>query len=414
MEKDKTKEEIFLEKLLENNLTLTNEYNNQIKIMNVAKQKFKCYNSDGYVIYLSYNQLTSSSNFNMQIFLKTNKSKALNIMNFIKTKENHDYLNILNENSITEDSKIIELECLLCEDIFDLNIEEFSKSKKHICSCRDTDKSGQLDKIIKEISEINKSIEIIKQPYRGVQTKLECKCLINDNHKNFFSNVPHLRRGQGCPECKTENLKERFKSSIEELREDMLNINSNIIIVSEEYINSDTHVKCKCLIDGHEWSASPGNLRQGYGCPECSKPDFFNLQRNELNKDDWKNIQACVYAIKIEITNDVETFFKIGFSSNVNKRIKSITDEYKKDGIEAVIDITDTINCSKYQAIIIEKHLLEKFKDYRYKPNNYFKGETECFSSNEIIRGFKIEKDNFMSNQSVYIDNVYRKIGGVK
>lgn len=35
------------------------------------------------------------------------------------------------------------------------------------------------------------------------------------------------------------------------------------------YINTRTKIKCKCKIDGYEWSPRPNDLLRGHGCPKC-------------------------------------------------------------------------------------------------------------------------------------------------
>lgn len=40
--------------------------------------------------------------------------------------------------------------------------------------------------------------------------------------------------------------------------------------LSAQYISADTHLRWRCA-RGHEWNASPGNVRAGTWCPECCK-----------------------------------------------------------------------------------------------------------------------------------------------
>lgn len=60
------------------------------------------------------------------------------------------------------------------------------------------------------------------------------------------------------------------KHTLETIKEKLKEINSNIEILSKEYINNSTKLKCKCLIDGYEWGVTWGHLSQGRGCPECA------------------------------------------------------------------------------------------------------------------------------------------------
>ena len=44
--------------------------------------------------------------------------------------------------------------------------------------------------------------------------------------------------------------------------------NKNIIILGG-YVNSSTRILVKCIRDGYEWEAMPGELLKGCGCPAC-------------------------------------------------------------------------------------------------------------------------------------------------
>lgn len=47
-------------------------------------------------------------------------------------------------------------------------------------------------------------------------------------------------------------------------------IKNPFIAVVGRYINSETKILHKCLIDGHEWYAKPNNILHGKGCPKCT------------------------------------------------------------------------------------------------------------------------------------------------
>ena len=76
-----------------------------------------------------------------------------------------------------------------------------------------------------------------------------------------WNNLKHKR---GCPKCGG-----KIKLTLNEIKERLKEISPNIIILSDEYINSNAKLKCKCKIDGHEWSPTWGSLSQGIGCPAC-------------------------------------------------------------------------------------------------------------------------------------------------
>ena len=61
------------------------------------------------------------------------------------------------------------------------------------------------------------------------------------------------------------------KLTLEEVKNKLFMINGNIEIISTEYINAKTHLKCKCLLDGYEWYSAWVNLGKGKGCPKCAR-----------------------------------------------------------------------------------------------------------------------------------------------
>ncbi len=69
------------------------------------------------------------------------------------------------------------------------------------------------------------------------------------------------------------------KLTIEEIKNRLTIINSNIEILSLEYINAKVNLKCKCLIDGYEWDANWSNLSQNKGCPKCAKKENLSIMK---------------------------------------------------------------------------------------------------------------------------------------
>ena len=55
----------------------------------------------------------------------------------------------------------------------------------------------------------------------------------------------------------------------EQFIEELGKVNSDIEVLSV-YKNSNTKIKCKCLIDGHIWEVFPSSILKRHGCPKCS------------------------------------------------------------------------------------------------------------------------------------------------
>lgn len=68
------------------------------------------------------------------------------------------------------------------------------------------------------------------------------------------------------------------KKTQDEFVQEIQSINPNIEIIGK-YVNSNTKIQCRCLIDGHVWSAVPFSLIKGIGCPKCAVSKRAELHR---------------------------------------------------------------------------------------------------------------------------------------
>lgn len=118
------------------------------------------------------------------------------------------------------------------------------------------------DEYVEELMSINPNIEVLEQ-YINKDTAIKHKCLI-DSYE-WYPIPNNLLRGAKCPRC---SRVERYTT--EEFKSRLKLINSDVEIL-EEYINSSTPIKAKCLIDEYIWSVRPGDLLSGYGCPKCGR-----------------------------------------------------------------------------------------------------------------------------------------------
>lgn len=122
------------------------------------------------------------------------------------------------------------------------------------------------------------TVEIVGE-YVGVHKHIKCRCKIDGNE---WDSTPHdLLRGNGCYQCfirrricKHEDFVKRVEA-----------MNPNIEFLTE-YKKNMEKIKCKCKIDGYEWTTLPNRILNGQGCPKCGgkiiDPDEF--QKNTYNK----------------------------------------------------------------------------------------------------------------------------------
>lgn len=111
------------------------------------------------------------------------------------------------------------------------------------------------------LREINPDIDIVSE-FKNGDTQVRCRCKI-DNYE--WESKPYtLIRGFGCAKCggKLQKTNEDFVKELSQV--------TNKIELLTHYVNSDTKIKCRCRIDGYEWSTQPSHLLNGHGCPKCS------------------------------------------------------------------------------------------------------------------------------------------------
>ena len=117
------------------------------------------------------------------------------------------------------------------------------------------------DQYIEEVLRINPNIEVI-HTYINARTPILHMCK-KCGHKWNISpdNVLH---NYGCPKCAGV-----MKHTTDNFIHALFNVNDRINVIGE-YINANTKIRCKCLIDDYEWDAIPRSLLNGHGCPLCA------------------------------------------------------------------------------------------------------------------------------------------------
>jgi len=243
---------------------------------------------------------------------------------------------------------------------------------------------------LKEVKErlkvINPNIEILSDEYVNSKAKLCCKCSIDDNI--WYANWGHLKDGHGCPKCGIKTQVGARTFSIEYIKEKLMEINSNIIILSEYYKNSNTKLRCKCLIDEYEWETTWNSLSQGKGCHKCANIIKLSIEDIKLKiikdnyvpiSDEYKNSKS-----KFAISDTAGYKYFLTISDILHN---SNHDEYKFDKRNKFnvqnIKLWLKLNNSKY-TLISNKNTAttQKMKWYCPECDNEFK----C-SFNSIKRG---------------------------
>lgn len=113
----------------------------------------------------------------------------------------------------------------------------------------------------------------------GLKKCSKCGRILSVEQFNIDNRIDGLHNK--CKECATKYDMQRFKNikngthvvkpykTHEQFMQELYKVNSDIIVLSK-YRGRFSEIKCKCKIDGYEWSTTPNNLLNGIGCPKCN------------------------------------------------------------------------------------------------------------------------------------------------
>lgn len=122
------------------------------------------------------------------------------------------------------------------------------------------------EKYIEEVNKINPDIEVIDK-YQDAKTPIKHYC---KKHNIFWNAFPdNILKGNGCIMCRNEKIGDKNRKNHKQYIKELKILNPNIIVV-EKYVNANTPILHKCLKDGYEWYARPGNILSNKGCPKCA------------------------------------------------------------------------------------------------------------------------------------------------
>lgn len=125
----------------------------------------------------------------------------------------------------------------------------------------------------------------------------------------------------------------------------------------------------KFSLNNNNYIATIDSLMNGYFSDESPK-GTFNTTIMERNKNMFLKTPCFVY--KIRLFNNNESFYKVGITTkDIKIRFRSFPYDY---------EVLEIISINLYDAYIIEQEIHNHLKEYKYKPQIKFGGNTECFT----------------------------------
>ena len=112
----------------------------------------------------------------------------------------------------------------------------------------------------------------ISARYVGANSKLKWEC--GEGHR-WEAKPGHIKEGHWCPKCGFKKSAEAQKLTITEMQQ--IAIARGGICLSTKYTNINTKLKWECR-EGHQWEATPGNIKSGKWCRKCAGLEKLTIE----------------------------------------------------------------------------------------------------------------------------------------
>lgn len=202
-------------------------------------------------------------------------------------------------------------------------------------------------------------------------------------HGEFTVYMQNHFKGQGCPQCSAINYSKIRTKTTKEFIQLAKEVHKNDCDYTDTlYISSREKVKIKCNIHNEYFEILPSNHLTGTKCKKCFSENQSKLFKGREGTCGYTRSgyvkqangrEACVYLIKCFSDNN-EFFYKIG------KTFLDITKRFTKSNICYNFEVTHLHFGEAGYIYDLENELHRQYKKYKYKPNNWFAGYTECYN----------------------------------
>lgn len=184
---------------------------------------------------------------------------------YLLEERNGEYILISSFEGMNSD---ISLKHVVCNNAFNVIAGKFIYQKSVCPVCSRTKKLTN-EEFLLRIKNINKNI-LPLEDYKGANTRIKYKCLI-DGYE-WTTTPACIFNGQGCPKC----VKRHHRTALE-FADDLFDINPDIGILGK-YINMKSKILVECKLDGYIWEVVPFSLLNGIKCPRCSGVERYSTE----------------------------------------------------------------------------------------------------------------------------------------
>lgn len=141
------------------------------------------------------------------------------------------------------------------------------------------------EEFIEELRLSNKNfdnIEVITK-YSGIKNKIGCKCKICGCE--WYTSAEVLKNGSGCPTCKKDKMRKNKTRSLNSFLDELLRKRNDIEYI-DGYQTMKRNAKFKCKIHNVIFETTPQNVLKGTKCYLCRKEivRYNKLSKEEINK----------------------------------------------------------------------------------------------------------------------------------
>jgi hypothetical protein len=152
------------------------------------------------------------------------------------------------------------------------------------------------EEFIKKANEVHKGkYNYDNVEYVNCDTKV---CIICPEHGEFLQTPYNHTRGQGCPKCKGDKIRESKTLTKKEFIKKANKVHGDkYVYTNVKYVNANTKVCIICPEHGEFWQAG-GNHIQGQGCPKCANE--VNGERCRSSKEDFIKKARKVHGVKYD------------------------------------------------------------------------------------------------------------------